>query len=197
MKPASFTLDRRLYELLIEERLTQFTTHELRDAYAQRLAGKDFRLGDLRRYVYEQIRRLLRTGWLLPDAERRVRGQVYHLQPVPEHLQLELVDEGFEESPVAQRAGAVSVTAVALPDAEPRAITSNTQQRLEILLKEIRLDFLTSMGEAERYKQLLEEMPQLRETVESGYVAARDRSSRLLGHLRAVESTLDTLPATR
>lgn len=62
MKPATFILDRRLYELLQEEGRSQFTTRELRDAYAQRLGGLTFRLGDVRRYVYEQIRRMLRAG---------------------------------------------------------------------------------------------------------------------------------------
>lgn len=33
--------------------------------------------------------------------------------------------------------------------------------QLEALHKEIRLDFLTSMGEAERFKLLLDEMPHL------------------------------------
>ena len=53
------------------------------------------------------------------------------------------------------------------------------------------------MGEAERYKQLLGDMPELREKVEDDYLEARDRSSRLLGHLRAVEKTLKTLAATQ
>jgi hypothetical protein len=53
------------------------------------------------------------------------------------------------------------------------------------------------MGEAERYKQLLDEMPHLRDKVESEYLEARDRSSRLLGHLRAVEKTLKTLASAR
>ena len=68
-------------------------------------------------------------------------------------------------------------------------------QRLEATLKEVRLDFLTSMGETERYKQLLDEMPHLRSHVEHEYQEARDRSSRLLGHLRAVEKTLTALPS--
>ena len=38
MKSASFIFDRRLYELLQEEGHTRFTTGELRDAYAKRLA---------------------------------------------------------------------------------------------------------------------------------------------------------------
>ncbi|MDT4880553.1 hypothetical protein FQZ97_1163210 [compost metagenome] len=68
---------------------------------------------------------------------------------------------------------------------------------MENLLKEIRMDFLSSMGEAERYKQLLDELPDLREKVEGEYLEARDRSSRLLGHLRAVEKTLTTLASAR
>lgn len=53
------------------------------------------------------------------------------------------------------------------------------------------------MGEAERYKQLLDEMPHLKDQVEGEYLEARDRSSRLLGHLRAVEKTLKTVMSAR
>lgn len=196
MKSASFVFDKRLYELLQEEGHTQFTTRDLRDAYAKRLERMTFRLGDVRRYVYEQIRRMLRAGWLVPDEERRSRGQVYHLQPFPEHLLLELVDGGFENS----------LKTVCEPEQEPSAPklgsvppnpASDAEQHLETLLKEIRLDFLSAMGEAERYKQLLDEMPHLRDKVEDEYLEARDRSSRLLGHLRAVEKTLKTLASAR
>lgn len=194
MKPATFILDRRLYELLQEEGRSQFTTRELRDAYAQHLGGLTFRLGDVRRYVYEQIRRMLRAGWLLPDEERRSRGQVYHLQPFPENLQLELVDGGFENS-----LKAVCEPELSVPEqgSVPPNSSSDAEQHLKVLLKEIRLDFLSAMGEAERYKQLLEDMPHLRDKVEGEYLEARDRSSRLLGHLRAVEKTLKTLTSTR
>lgn len=75
--------------------------------------------------------------------------------------------------------------------------SADTDQQLEALYKEIRLDFLASMGEAERFKLLLDEMPHLRGTVEDEYMEARDRSSRLLGHLRAIEKTLTTLASPR
>lgn len=196
MKSATFIFDRRLYELLQEEGRTQFTTRDLRDAYAKRLEGMTFRLGDVRRYVYDQIRRMLRVGWLVQDEERRVRGQVYHLQPFPKHLLLELIDSGFENS----------LKTACEPEQEPPAAeqdvmlpnpSSAAEQHLETLLKEIRLDFLSAMGEAERYKQLIDEMPHLRDKVEGEYLEARDRSSRLLGHLRAVEKTLKTLSSAR
>lgn len=80
---------------------------------------------------------------------------------------------------------------------QSRGPAANTDLQLEALHKEIRLDFLTSMGEAERFKLLLDEMPHLRDKVEGDYLEARDRSSRLLGHLRAIEKTLKTLAASR
>ncbi|WP_313526064.1 hypothetical protein [Stutzerimonas kunmingensis] len=196
MKSASFIFDRRLYELLQEEGHTKFTTRELRDAYAKRLDGMDFRIADVRRYVYEQIRRLLRVGWVVLDKDRRVRGQVYHLLPIPARLQLELIDNGFEDS--LKSAREFEQEPVVLDDAVlPLNPSVDADQRLEALHKEIRLDFLSSMGEAERFKLLLEDMPHLRDKVEGEYLEARDRSSRLLGHLRAIEKTLKTLAAAR
>lgn len=190
MKSASFIFDRRLYELLQEAGRTQFTIRELRDAYAKRLEGMTFRIGDVRRYVYEQIRRMLRIGWLVHDEERRTRGQVYHLQPIPAHLQFELIDNGFENSRKAACEPGLETSALVQPSAD-------ADQHLEALLKEIRLDFLTAMGEAERYKLLLDEMPHLRDKVEGEYLEARDRSSRLLGHLRAIEKTIKMLASAR
>ena len=194
MKSAPFVFDRRLYELLQEEGRAQFTTRELRDAYAKSLNGTSFRIADVRRYVYEQTRRMLRTGWVVLDKDRRTRGQVYHLQPVPAHLDLELVDNGFENS---RKPACAPEKEPALLDDEAVALkrSSGADERLETLHKEIRLDFLSSMGEAERFKLLLEDMPHLRDKIEGEYLEARDRSSRLLGHLRAIEKTLQTLSA--
>lgn len=191
MKPASFILDRQLYEVLQEEGYSQFTTRDLRDAYAKRVEGMDFQLGDVRRFVYEQIRRMIRTGWLVPDQVQRKRGQVYHLRPFPENLKLELVDGAFERS-----LKKTVKTDNASPDDEgmlPQNSRLDAEQHLQSLMKEVRLDFLSAMGEAERYKQLVADLPHLRDKVEADYLEARDRSSRLLGHLRAVEKTLNVL----
>jgi hypothetical protein len=196
MKTALFVFDRRLYDLLQGEEFSQFTTRELRDAYANNLGDMSFCLGDLRRYVYEQIRRMLRANWLVPDKDRRTRGQVYHQQPLPANLQLELIENGFENSLKAASEPEREPTVID-KTAEPLKPAPDADQQLETLHKEIRLDFLSSMGEAERYKLLLEEMPHLRVQVEGEYLEARDRSSRLLGHLRAIEKTLKTLAAAR
>ncbi|MDR6607436.1 hypothetical protein [Pseudomonas synxantha] len=193
MKPDSFIFDRRLYDLFQQGHLRQFTTNDLRNAYATNLAGITFNNSDLRRYVYEQIRRMLRTGWVIQDEKRQKRGQIYHWQSIPANLQLQLIDNGYENSakpvnkPLQQPSHSVN----------PEQLGPDVIEHLESILKEIRLDFLSSMGEAERYKQLLDEMPHLKDQVEDEYLQARDRSSRLLGHLRAVEKTLKTVMSAR
>jgi len=63
------------------------------------------------------------------------------------------------------------------------------------MLKETRLDLLSSLGETERYNQLFEEIPHLKSRFEGVYLEARDRSSKLLGHVRAIEHTLKTISA--
>ena len=193
MKSDSFIFDRRLYGLFQQGHLRQFTTNDLRNAYATHLAGITFNSSDLRRYIYEQIRRMLRTGWVIQDEKRQKRGQIYHWQSIPENLQLQLIDNGYENrakpvnNPLQQPSNSVNHDQLG-PD---------VIEHLESILKEIRLDFLSSMGEAERYKQLLDEMPHLKDQVEDEYLEARDRSSRLLGHLRAVEKTLKTVMSAR
>ena len=187
MKSDSFIVDRRLYDLFQQGHLRQFTTQELRDAYATHLTGMMFNSSDLRRYVYEQIRRMLRTGWVIQDERRQKRGQIYHWHSIPGNLQVELIDHGYENS----------IKPVSKPSQQPEQSEPDVIEHLESILKEIRLDFLSSMGEAERYKQLLEEMPHLKSQVEGEYLEARDRSSRLLGHLRAVEKTLKSVMSAR
>lgn len=196
MKSASLIFDRRLYELLWMSGRTWFTTRELCNAYAARLDGSPFSLVDVCRYVTKQIRRMLRLGLAVENESRGVRRLVYHLQPVPNLLQLELIDNGFETSLPGAR---LAVHKSASEEPKPLAckFSADTDEQLEALYKEVRLDFLASMGEAERFKLLLDEMPYLRGKVDDEYMEARDRSSRLLGHLRAIEKTLTTLASPR
>ncbi|MNG15646.1 hypothetical protein D3C84_994910 [compost metagenome] len=61
------------------------------------------------------------------------------------------------------------------------------------LHEEIRSDLLSSMGEVERYQQLIDVLPHLRGKIEGAYLDARDRRARLQGHMRAVQTTLSAL----
>lgn len=183
MKSVNFRLDRRIFELFQDEELLQFTISELRDAYVRHLEDSQIQLPDIWRYIHDQIQRLVRAGWVCEDGSRKGRGKTYRMLQKPPHLKLFLVEKnGSSPSPLLSPSHEM-----VHPDAN--------QDRLKALANETRLDLLTSMGEAERYKQLLDEFPQLIDQIKGDYHEARDRSSRLLGHLRAIEKTLNTMLA--
>lgn len=185
MKPATFKLDRCLYALLQDGDLQRFTIRQLRDSYASQSGCVGFSAAELWRYIYDQVTRLKRVGWVRLDVARRPRDQLYCVEAMPDSLKLDLVDS---HGSCVEPASAEQSTELSPPSSSSKPVV-----RLEALAKEIRLDMLTSVGEAERYKQLIAEIPQIKTQVEGDYVAARDRSSRLLGHLRAVEKTLKLL----
>lgn len=139
----SYTFDRRLYELLQQEKHQQFTTHELRDAYVKCMIKEYFLINDVRRYVYDQIRRMLRLGWISLDEVRRKRDQVYHLQKIPDCAKLSLVDKGFEK-----RFSRDSLFQQPTFYKEP--LNQEEAKKLESRLKKIRFDFISSTGEVDR-----------------------------------------------
>jgi hypothetical protein len=194
MKQDVFEFDRQLHSLLCHHISEEFTTRQLRDAYAALLPPSSFRLADVRVYVYEQIRRLIRVGWAETAEQRQKRGQVFRLLEMPKRLQLVLVDGSFSKS-------VVSLDVLADEGREkPCRVFSlmeeqDDQARLQMMLKETRLDLLSSLGETERYKQLFEEIPHLKGRLEGAYLEVRDRSSKLLGHIRAIENTLKAISA--
>jgi hypothetical protein len=194
MKHDVFEFDRQLHSLLCQHISEEFTTRQLRDAYAALLPPSSFRLADVRVYVYEQIRRLIRIGWAETAEQRQKRGQVFRLLEMPKRLQLVLVDGSFSKSvdslDVLVDEGGEKQSCVSSPMEE-----QDDQTRLQMMLKETRLDLLSSLGETERYKQLFEEIPHLKGRLEGAYLEVRDRSSKLLGHVRAIENTLKAISA--
>ena len=173
-----------------------FTTRQLRDAYAATLDFPGYELGAVRIYVYEQIRRLIRAGWVVKSPKLSKRGQLFHLLEMPAHINLVLVASRFQRPDNSSPFHSESVEGplVELPTRSAQN-ESDDQGRLQEMLKETRLDLLSSMGETERYKQLFEEIPVLRARLQGEYHEVRDRSSRLLGHLRALENSLKALAA--
>ena len=81
--------------------------------------------------------------------------------------------------------------------AAPSTPVYEAEQRLGALFKTIRLDLVSALGEEEKLKQLVEDMPYLRDKVNYELRDAQDRSSRLLGQLRAVEKTLRAFHSVR
>ncbi|WP_420390714.1 hypothetical protein [Marinobacter sp.] len=66
----------------------------------------------------------------------------------------------------------------------------NTVRDLKKELSTRKVELIASIGEAEEYQRLYNKFPALQEIVRSQYIESRDRSTKLLGQLRAVEAIL-------
>lgn len=197
MKPHSFLIDRKIFEILKKEKKKVITTRELRDAYAATLKGSDVKLADVRLYVYEEIRRMIRVGWVVPDRQKKARDQIYHLNSQPAELSIELIDDGFNKwLSGGRRRAIVEKTKSVQPESHEAPNRSREIDQLESLMKETELELLASVGEAERYKQLMTDFPEIKARIEKEYISVREQSSRLLGHLRAMEKTLTMLSSS-
>jgi len=78
---------------------------------------------------------------------------------------------------------------------EQRTTTNKTasQIALEKELKETQSEFLSSMGEAEAFRELMDEYPDLKPSITLDHRDAYDRSARLMGRVRALEKSLHRL----
>lgn len=190
MKKRNFVIDRMLYEVLGQGQLRSFTIKTLRDLYADRLEAVGacgISLSKVRLYVYQHLRRMIKAGWVKPDSQQKVRNQLYHLLDLPKNLTLQLV-----AGTLVGRNGKSQAT---WDNLEPPAMAEKRLTVLRSQLKELELDMLAAMGEVERYKLLIQDMPDLASRLQKPYQSAREQSSKLIGHFRAVENTLVLLQA--
>ena len=133
MKHYSFEFDRQLYDLLCQEQHQQFTTRQLRDAYAATLDFPGYELGEVRIFVYEQIRRLIRSGWVVKSPKLSKRGQLFHLLEMPAHINLVLVASRFQGTDTSSRVPSESVERPLSEAPTPSAQNeSDDQSRLRV-----------------------------------------------------------------
>lgn len=152
------------------------------------LKGRDFTVDDLtetyrndheclhqskkaaRQFVYRTMLRMINTGDLTRVV---VDGGWPHYRLTPQFF--------------ARLAPAVKIEAeVALM---PKT-KSGAWQSLQERLNRHKLEMLSTMGETEEYDAICKEIPELRDQVQVLYNASRDKCSKLLGKVKALESLL-------
>ncbi len=195
---SSMVLDQVLYELLMEEELRSFTVLQLRDAYADRVELNGLQLPRLRVYIYDQVRRLEKVGWVKIDDEKTKRNQIYHVLSQPEHVSVRsrLPALGMRLKQASEpEIDSSDQYEVSYKQREFAKARSNSSSKLEEKLKETKLDFLTTLGESESYKQIMEDMPELHDQLIQDFDRAREKSLKLLGQVRAYETAIERLEA--
>jgi len=122
-----------------------------------------------RQFVYRNMKRLIQTGELEKIG----------------------TDGGRQKFRFTESFSARLVSKVPLITDQTRVLeVSNISGNLTERLNHQKLELLTAMGEAEEYDAIYKELPEMREQIQSLYNESRDRCSKLLGKVKALENLI-------
>lgn len=157
-----------------------FTVDDLTEAYRNDPGCLHQSKKAARQFVYRTMLRLIDSGDLTRVV---VDGGWPHYRLTPQFFGRSHSSSAISPSaPLAKtEAPAIPEVKVALPD--PR-------QSLRERLNHHKLEMLTAMGETEEYDAICKEIPELRDQVQVLYNSSRDKCSKLLGKVKALESLL-------
>jgi hypothetical protein len=149
----------------------QFTVDALTEQYLSHPSSLHSSKKAARQFVYRNMQRLMKAG------------QMERLPTDGRWPQYRLSDK-FRQKEIPSP---VSVTSTV---SEATAPAADPMQPLRDRLNRHKLEMLSAMGEVEEYDELCKEMPELRDTVQARYNESRDKCSKLLGRVKALESLL-------
>lgn len=174
-KSQSLKVDKTLIELLRKQSATPFSTTDIRDLYILQLPdGQRPGRNQLRKYIYKELLRLESAKVVQRHGGSAGRGCQFIFSPEHLNVEIDAKPSPFERSD---------------PNAKS-PMDVETQRALQEELSQRRVELVVSIGEAEEYQRLYNKYPALRGAVKEQYLESRERSTKLLGQLRAVETVI-------
>jgi len=171
-------IDVLLANILEKETFNRFTVVKLRDEYLG-LSPVSLCPNEARRYVYKHTLRLVKLGVLTRSGTKNSHKIVYKKTNL------------FNDANFIVRG-----------DKLPQKNSDNTlsvsnQKKLETTLKEYKVELMSAIGESEEYIRIFESFPEMKEQLKDRYQTARDRRSKLLGNIKAIQTALVIQPAVK
>lgn len=151
----------------------EFAVHDLTEAYLNDPACLHSSKKAARQFVYRNMLRLIDNGELTRVAVDS-GWPLYRLTPQFQTL---------GEAPAVAATPLVASAKVMVTKDSPR-------QSLQERLNRHKLEMLSAMGETEEYDAICSEIPELRNDIQPLYNQSRDKCSKLLGRVKALESLL-------
>ena len=164
-------LKSEILEVLKDIRVTSFAVDELTEAYLQHPSSLHTSKKAARQFVYRNMQRLMKVGYM---ERLKAHGRWPHYTLTQQFLRLYKSIPSISPAPVE---------ATVQLQIDPLA---SLKERLKVHQAEV----LTAMGEMEEYEAICQEIPDLREIAQPRYNESRERCSRLLGRVKALESLL-------
>jgi len=177
-KSQSLKVDKTLIELLQKQSDKPFSTTDIRDLYILRFSdGQRPESNQLRKYIYKELLRLESAGMVVRHGGSSGRGCQFIFCPERSAVTLETKRPPFENSDLNVES----------------TMDIDTKRALQEELSQRKIELVASIGEAEEYQRLYNKYPALRSAVKEQYLESRERSTKLLGQLRAVETVISKI----
>ncbi|MDR5900150.1 hypothetical protein QC823_14315 [Halomonas vilamensis] len=198
--PSLPSIDRRVFELLLAPENSQFTVRGIRNQYAEHYGIVSEDRAELRRFLYENIKKLIRVGAVKQDDQRRKRDQIFHVLSTINEIPINLDGEIFESwhsrqlSSLEKRKSKAPESFLIDSDkdfSDNKKQNKNQSSTLEKKLREVQSEFLTTMGEVETLRELMNQCPNLQSSIAHYHREAYDHSARLIGRVRALEKVIE------
>lgn len=170
-------LDETFKCIVANPKINHFTAIEIRTAYL--VLNQQSRLdnAEARRFVYAELVKLVKKGWLKKIVSKK-RGITSYVKTDEFNLTLE----------IHKQHNLISVESKKLKVAE--ISTQNVSSDLLCRLQDYKNDLLEGLGEADEYRSLRLEYPEMHENLQLKYNSIRDGNSRLLGKIKAIDNII-------
>lgn len=188
MKKNAIKVNQYEFNVLNSMNFNVFTIATLRDLFDTSCAHLDA-IPDNRIHqrMYRLTQRLISQGVLVQvSSSKNKREKTYKKTPL--FAETEFLVRGKKK--VEEQQPKTMVTS----DRRSGSFDTGISEQLKNRIRVYQVDLLTSIGESEEYKRLGHEYPGLKQKLEPSYLDARERSSRLLGQIKALEHAFQQLP---
>ncbi|MDO6649058.1 response regulator [Pseudoalteromonas carrageenovora] len=166
MGKALITIDKNLYQIIIDDKLDNFKVTQLRDLYSASLGEKKSREVSYQ-YVYRQINK-----WKnIKIIEKKGTGKKSYYSKTKYFLDANFIIS--EEQ--AYNQGATVNDSISI---------------LQSRLSKFESDLLSNIGESEEYKKLYKSLPQLQDYLEPKYLFSMENHLKILGKIKAIKSVI-------
>jgi hypothetical protein len=163
-------INETLFSILIAAELHQFTVTQIKNLIMK--INSSVSPKDIDQLVRRACAKLVNVGFL----EKKYQGK--------KHIYFKTAL--FDKSQLVPSKARMKTTVTT-------SASSQELTRLKATLNQYQVDLLGYIGEAEEFKRLMEEIPNSKPRLYPRYMNARNKSSTLMGKIKAVESCLNDL----
>lgn len=177
------TLHPDVYNLLITNKMDDFTVSEIRDAlvYSSEHFNEE---NEARRYIYRIICKLVKRGLLIKHPNSQIKKTKYKKSELFTKTQfLVKSDIKFSKLEEEQTTELNSVDLASNADIFAELLVKKQKHQAELAIK---------LGEVEEFKALMKRYPQKNELFNPLYLETREHSAQLLGKVNALTKVLNT-----